>query len=332
MLLLSRKVKPVDDRGLLHVTAYARASLDSQMRVALEHSASAPRTQDRLSVPEVRQRYIDERRFWNEDAPSVANVVSRTIDGPYGKIPLRLHYPTERLVHDVLIYMHGGGWVVGNLDTHSKIMRLLALKSDAVVVGVDYRLSPEHKFPVAFDETLAVAHWLAECGADNGLRPTGIALGGDSAGANLATAAAVSLRSSHPELVRALLLYYGVFGLDDSVSHRLNGGGEFGLSRTDMAFYLDAYLRSPADKRDPRFNVLDADLSGLPSTFVAAAQLDPLYDDSVALHARLERADVPVKMIRYDGVVHGFLHMSRMVDKSMLAISQGAQFLRDALK
>ena len=229
----------------------------------------------------------------------------------------------------MLIYLHGGGWVVGNLDTHDKIMRLLALRSGAAVIGVDYGLAPQTKFPAAIDECLAAVTHVREHAAGWGIDPERIALGGDSAGANLSVAAALSLRDTHPELLRMLLLVYGVFGLRDSPSQRLFGERADGLSNKDMDYYYDCYLRGPEDCHDDRFNVLGADLRGLPPAFIAAAGMDPLLDDSVAMHELMGEAGVESTLAIYDGVLHGFLHYSRMLDRSNEAIDDAAEAIRE---
>jgi acetyl esterase len=207
---------------------------------------------------------------------------------------------------------------VGSLDTHDRIMRLLAKAADRTVIGVDYPLAPEHKFPLALDLVMAFCRELA-AGAG------AIALAGDSAGANLALAVALALRGAVP--IEALLLYYGAFGLRDSASRRLYGGEIDGLGEAALDFYRDAYLRSPADRRDPRHDLLVNDLAGLPPTFVAAAAFDPLLDDSHALAGGLAAASVRHRLMIYEGVLHGFLHLSRTLPTAHEAITAGGRFL-----
>ena len=282
-----------------------------------------------LTPDEARAQYAAGRRYWNSDAPELDEIFDTPIEGPGGGIPARVYLHGDERPLPVLIYLHGGGWVVGNLDTHDKIMRLLALRSGAAVVGVDYGLAPQTKFPAAIDECLAAVAHLRDHAADWGIDPERIAIGGDSAGANLAVAVALSLRDTQPELLRMLLLVYGVFGLQDSPSQRLFGERGDGLSNKDMDYYYDCYLRGPEDRHDDRFNVLSADLRGLPCAFIAAAGMDPLLDDSVAMHELMGEAGVESKLAIYDGVLHGFLHYSCMLDRSKEAIDDAAQAIRE---
>jgi acetyl esterase len=283
-----------------------------------------------LTPDEARAQYAAGRRYWNSDAPGLDEIIDTSIESPAGSIAARLYLHDDERPLPVLIYLHGGGWVVGNLDTHDKIMRLLALRSGAAVIGVDYGLAPQTKFPAAIDECLAVVAHVHDHAEDWGIDPERIALGGDSAGANLSVAVALSLRDTQPELLKMLLLVYGVFGLRDSPSQRLFGERGDGLSNKDMDYYYDCYLRRPEDRYDDRFNVLGADLGGLPPAFIAAAGMDPLLDDSVVMHELLGEAGVESKLAIYDGVLHGFLHYSRMLDPSNDAIDAAAKAIREA--
>jgi acetyl esterase len=313
-------------------TVNYRQRLHPQMTEVLKKQAEVTpnaRKVHTLTPDEARAQYAAGRRYWNADAPELDEIVDTSMKGPGGSIPVRVYLHGDERPLPVLIYLHGGGWVVGNLDTHDKIMRLLALRSGAAVVGVDYGLAPQSKFPAAIDECLAAVDHVRDHAADWGIDPERIAIGGDSAGANLAVAVALSLRGTQPELLRMLLLVYGVFGLQDSPSRRLFGERGDGLSNKDMDYYYDCYLRGPEDAQDDRFNVLGADLQGLPPAFIAAAGMDPLLDDSVAMHELLGEAGVESKLAIYDGVLHGFLHYSRMLDRSKEAIDDAAEAIRE---
>ena len=313
-------------------TVNYRQRLHPQMTEVLKKQAEVTpnaRKVHTLTPDEARAQYAAGRRYWNADAPELDEIIDTPMEGPGGSIPARVYLHGDERPLPVLIYLHGGGWVVGNLDTHDKIMRLLALRSGAAVVGVDYGLAPQTKFPAAIDECLAAVAHVRDHAADWGIDPERIAIGGDSAGANLAVAVALSLRDAQPELLRMLLLVYGVFGLQDSPSQRLFGERGDGLSNKDMDYYYDCYLRGPEDAQDDRFNVLGADLRGLPPAFIAAAGMDPLLDDSVAMHALMGEAGVESTLAIYDGVLHGFLHYSRMLDRSKEAIDDAAQAIRE---
>jgi len=316
-------------------TVDLKARLDPQMAAAMARDAELvtwPAPVSELPVAESRRLYKQGRAWWNAGRPELPAVERREIMGPVGPVPLRVYYPSEQRPLPGLVYAHGGGWVLGDLDTHDKIMRRLALAAGMAVVGIDYTLSPEVKFPVAIEETVALFRVLRERGGDWGLDPARLAMAGDSAGANMTVGVALMLKDEAHELIKAALLYYGSFGLAESESRRLYGGPEDGLSAADMAFYSRAYLHDPADARDPRRNNLLAEVSGLPPMFLAAAELDPLHDDSPAFAAHLEAAGVSHELKSYAGVLHGFLHYSRMVDKASEALEDGAAFLRRVLE
>ena len=277
-----------------------------------------------------RAAYAHERAFWNAIKPSLADVETVSVPGPGGPLACRLYRPSLKRGLPALLFFHGGGWVVGNLDTHDRIMRLLAEKSGVLVFGVDYRLAPEHKFPAAHEDALAGLRHAIDHGADWGIDPERLAVAGDSAGANLAVAACLGLNATERRAVRLQLLYYGAFGLTDSPSLRACGDASYGLTGADMARYRQHLMRSPADLADPRLNNLAGDLSGLPPAFIAAAELDCLLDDSHAFAEALEKAGVPHQLTTYRGVLHGFLHYSRILDAAMRAIDESAAALREA--
>jgi acetyl esterase len=174
-----------------------------------------------------------------------------------------------------------------------------------------------------------VAH-VRDHGADRGIDPRRLAIGGDSAGANLSMAVALALRDSEPDLLSLLVLVYGVFGLRDSPSRRLFGERRDALSNRDMEYYYDCYVRGPEDRHDHRLDVLAANLSGLPPAFISAAAMDLLLDDSIAMKARMDEAGVASTLEIYDGVLHGFLHYTSMLDAANEAIGDAAGAIREA--
>lgn len=306
------------------------ARLDPEMRAAMAESARvlAGVAVDWKDLAAARRAYETERSYWNADKPDVAMVRDHVLPGPHGPIPVRLYRPVAEGLLPVLVYLHGGGYVLGSLDTHDRAMRLLALKSGAAVLGIGYRLAPEHRFPVQLDEAAAVLDWIAAHGASLELDRRRVALGGDSAGAHLALGAALQRKPADAPL-KALVLYYGAFGLGDSLSRRRFGTAASGLSRADLAYYDASYLGRPAPMGDPRYDCLAGDLAGLPPAYILACELDPLLDDSLALAALLGDAGVPHHLRRYDGVLHGFLHYSRVIPKAMQALDEGAAALKD---
>ncbi|MCG2800368.1 MAG: alpha/beta hydrolase fold domain-containing protein [Cellulomonas sp.] len=323
--------------------------ISDQMRAVLATSAElAPDAYATdAGVDEMRQAYTVERRFWNEGGPAMVRTLDANVRTPHGDVATRWHVPFAGQDLPVVVYLHGVGWVVGNLDTQDRIMRALAHESGAAVLGVDYSLSPEAKFPVAVEQCAAVVRQVLDgepgdggLGRTAGLAVDGrrVAIAGDSGGANMALATALLLRDqaaagSRPVSLSALALYYGLYGLRDSVSRRLLGGPWDGLSEADLAYYDEAYLADPADARSPYVDCLSADLgSGVPPCYLAAAELDPLRDDTTALAQLLTVRGVPVEHDVFDGVLHGFLHYSRMLDDAVVALQRGGAFLRRAFE
>lgn len=312
--------------------------ISDQMRAVLDKSAElAPDAYATgVGIEQMRTAYGIERRFWNEGGPTMAATIDGSVPTPHGEVAIRCHLPRAGDGLPVVVYVHGGGWVLGDLDTHDRIMRALAHESGAAVVGVDYSLSPEARFPVGVEQCAAVARHLRESGAEYHVDGTRLAFAGDSGGASMSLGTTLLLRdeadAGRPAVpVAALALFYGLYGLRDSASRRLLGGPWDGLTQSDLEYYLTSYLADPADAGSPYVDCLAADLSrGVPPSYLASALLDPLHDDTAALAAMLRRHQVPCSHEEFDGVLHGFLHNSRMLDDAVVALRHGGAFLRRA--
>lgn len=253
------------------------------------------------------------------------------LPGPHGDVPCRFYYPEGIDRPPCLIYLHGGGFMQGSLDSWDHFVRDLVRQSKVAVLSVDYRLSPEHKFPVAFDETVAMVRLMASSGRDQGIDPRRLAVGGDSAGANLALAAALALRDAGEKLLSFQLLLYGVYSADvESPSWRRFGQGT-GLSQAQFRWILETYLESPAQQNDWRVAPLLADLKGLPPAHLIVGSLDPLLDDSNNLAAKLKAAGVPSNLTVYQGINHGFIRYARLIRTARTAIADCAAALKGAL-
>ena len=267
--------------------------------------------------------------LWNADAPPVAAVDDRQLPGPRGPLTVRVYDPGLPRPAPCVIYVHGGGWVLCDLDSHDGLCRRLALAGRTLVVAVDYGLAPENKFPAPLEDCLAAIRWLAAHGADWGVDPMRLAVAGDSAGANLALACCLALRDGGGPPLRCALLFYGVYGLDpDTPSIADYGDGSFLLSASDMKWFGDHYLGGTGRAHDPLARPLLAELRGLPPLYLSAAEFDPLLDDSRRLAARLEEADVPHDFVVWRGVIHACLHMTAMVDGIAGLYEQIGRFLR----
>jgi acetyl esterase len=261
----------------------------------------------------------------------VASQVDRTIPGPGGAIPIRVYTPEGDGPFPCLVYFHGGGWVIGDLEMVNAACRTLAARSNCVVVSVDYRLAPEHKYPAPLDDCFAATKWVAANGSEIGVDGTRVAVGGDSAGGNLAAAVALRARDEGgPDLAMQLLVYPVTNHSFDTGSYASNG--ENYLLTTDMMrWFWDHYLNSDADGENAYVSPLRAaDLSKLPPATVFTAEFDPLRDEGDAYAAKLADAGVTVKHTRLDGQIHGFFSMLLVFEAAGKAIDLAAVDLKQA--
>jgi acetyl esterase len=265
--------------------------------------------------------------------PEVASVVDRSVPGPDGDVPVRVYTPEGVGPFPVLVYIHGGGMVIGTLDTSDGSCRHLCDKVGCVVVSVDYRLAPEHTFPAAPEDCYAVTKWVAENSSEIAADPSRIAVGGESAGGNLAAAVALMTRDRGGPTVLLQVLLYPMTSYDfDSASYHENAEG-YSLTRTTMMWYWDQYLGSKADVTNPyAIPASSTNLKGVAPAIVLTAEFDPLRDEGEAYAKQLSAAGVNTTCTRYDGVIHGFFGMSAVVDKSKEAVNQVAAALKDAFK
>jgi acetyl esterase len=292
------------------------AALDPDMAEAMSieaaRTASMPPPQD---LAEERRRGIEGVAFWNEGLPEMAVEGHRV-----GDVPVNLFRPTAKDDTPTLLYVHGGGWALGSVAQNEPAIRALAQGSGWNVAALSYRLAPEHPYPAGLEDCLSVAGWLAASG-----RPWAVA--GTSAGGNLAIATALARRHSPPP--SAMLLFYGVFGADlDTPSYIEFGDGRFGLPRERMAAFLDMYDPAGARAHDPLIQPLLGDLAGLPPTWLVAAGLDVLRDDTLAMHERLKAAGVETRLRVEPGCVHGFINRGRIVRGARESLAEAAAFLR----
>lgn len=280
-----------------------------------ELSAAWRRHGDLARLPPAEQRRVAEavRAPWARGGPQMARISEDKIAG----VRVRFYDPGPPGPKPMLVYLHGGGWTLFSLDTHDRVMREYAARAGMIVAGVDYALAPEAKYPVALDQIVAVVRALGER----------VAIGGDSAGANLALAAALRLRDER--LVRAIVLNYGVFDRSSSeeAEQRFGGAGNI-LTTDEMEGFWRNYLRDENDAADPFVCPLRADLRGLPPTLLIVPQRDLLTEQSVRLAARLNASGVDVKMEIYRGAVHSFLEAVSIAPVADRAFADTAAWLR----
>jgi acetyl esterase len=288
---------------------------------------------DRTQVPLSEVRAAADRigAFLGEGSVPLARERDLALPGPHGQVPCRLYLPDNADKPPLLIYAHGGGFMQGSLPSWDAMLRELVRGSGVAALSVDYKLAPEHRFPVAFDEMVAMIRLAAREGAGFGIDPRRLAVGGDSAGANLALAAALALRDAGERALSFQLLIYGCYSTDtESASWQRFGRGA-GLSQTQMRWIWETYLERPEQQRDWRAAPILAEPAGLPPAHLIVGALDPLLDDSNALASRLKKAGVPCELTVYDGINHGFIRYGRLIATARRAIGDCGAALRNAL-
>ncbi|MDH4075628.1 MAG: alpha/beta hydrolase [Acidimicrobiia bacterium] len=285
-----------------------------------------------MSPADARQAAEGFRALAGEGEP-VADVTNRTIPGPGGDIPVRIYTPAGAGGDALpcLVYYHGGGWVLGDIEGVDTICRAVANRAGCKVASVEYRLAPEHKFPAPFDDCYAALEWVAANGNSAGVDTSKLAVGGDSAGGNLAAAVALKARDAGGPALRHQLLVYPVTNHDyGTVSYRENGDGYL-LTQDMMTWFWDHYLNDAEEGRNPLASPLAAgDLSGLPSALVITAEFDPLRDEGEAYAAKLAEAGVKVSHQRFDGQIHAFWQMPGVFPAALEAADRAAVELKAA--
>ena len=307
--------------------------LHSTVRVLLESmDAEHGPALESLSPVEARQAAIDGLQGSGGVAEPVASIENLRIPGPDGELAIRIYMPNAEAPRPAMMYFHGGGWVVCDLDTHNVICTAIANRAGAVVVAVDYRLSPEHKFPAAVTDCYAATAWVAENAEWLGIDPNRISVGGDSAGGNLGAVISLRSREEHGPAIALQVLVYPVTDLSrfETPSY-----GEFAdghrLTKAAMEWFRDHYLACPEDGLHPYASpLLATDLHGLPPALVITAEFDPLRDEGEAYAKRLEQAGVSVTCTRYDGMIHPFFSLSGAIPRALDAIQQVADAVRTA--
>jgi acetyl esterase len=307
----------------------ARALLD------LIESRGVPPTHT-LTPADARALYRERRAYTQPDAPAVAQVRELAAEGVHGAIPLRAYRPAGAPAHallPVLVYFHGGGWVIGDLDTHDVLCRQLANGAGCAVVAVHYRLAPEHRFPAAVDDAIAATRWVSKQGASLGLDVTRLAVGGDSAGSNLAAVVAIAARDGGgPPIAYQLLIYPATDARRGLPSHTANGQGYL-LTRDTIAYFHDHYIDDARLDLDWRVSPLLApDLSRLPPALVLTAGFDPLRDEGLAYAEALTRAGTRADYVCFERQIHGFILMGRVLDEANTAVALCAAALKHALE
>ena len=298
-------------------------------------AASGARPIHELSVSEARAQFAagaGARIALAGPPQEVARIENRLINGPVRSTPIRVYWPSDEKDLPVLVYFHGGGWVLGGLELVDRPCRALANAAQCIVVSVDYGLAPEHKFPQPAEEAYQAVEYVTSHAQNLGADANRIAIGGDSAGANLATVVTLMSRDRNgPPLAFQLLVYPATDYDDDRPSLREHDG--IFISVAGLRWFWGNYLGRPEDGQNPYASPLKAEsLQGLPSAMVITAECDPLRDQGEAYAHKLAEAGVAVTLKRYDGAMHAFFLMAGAIDAGKAAVADAAEALRNAFE
>jgi acetyl esterase len=302
--------------------------VDPQIQALLELRAKLPPLHS-LSVADARAQ-MAARDIPGLRKPDVGSVVNRDMRGPGGSLPLRIYTPKGEGPFPLMVFFHGSGFVVCDLDTHDGMCRNLCAGANCVVVSVDYRLAPEHRFPAAPDDCLAATRWVEQNASALSGDAGRIMVAGDSAGGNLAAVTALRARDEGgPRLIGQMLIYPVTDYYQPGTPSMTENAEGYGLTRDGMIWFWDHYVRSPGDGVHPHASpIRAATLAGLPPALVATAQYDPLRDEGEYYAEALRKVGVPVEMKRWDGMNHGFFFFPGIVDKATEAVDEACAWAR----
>ncbi len=281
---------------------------------------------DAMPLPARRDIAEKIRAPWAAGGPKMHSVT----DVHAGGVRIRLNLPKEGPL-PCMLYVHGGGWTMFSIETHDRMMREYAARAGIAVAGIEYSLSPEAKFPTALEEIVAAHDWLRTHGSSYGIDTSRLAIGGDSAGANLAVAANLKMRAEGRQLSDAMLLNYGAFGAEPTPTYGRYDGGSYTLTVDEMAVFWENYISDPADLDNPLVVPIKADLAGLPPAFFTIAECDILADGGRAMAERMEQAGVPAEAHVYRGATHSFLEAVSTAPLASRAFDDAASWLRTQL-
>jgi acetyl esterase len=302
--------------------------VDPQIQVLLQLRAALPPLHT-LTVAEAREQFAA-RAIPGLRIPEIAGVANRNMPGPAGPLALRIYTPLGQGPFPLMVFFHGSGFVVCSLDTHDAMCRNLCAGAGCVVVSVDYRLAPEHKFPAATHDCLAATRWAHDNAASIGADPDCMFVAGDSAGGNLAAVTAIRVRDEGGPKLRGQMLIYPVTDYYEPGTKSMTENAEgYGLTRAGMIWFWNHYLHNPSIAPHAHASPLRAySLADLPPALVYTAEYDPLRDEGEAYAARLAVYEVPIEVKRWDGMNHGFFNLPGVVDKATAAMDEACAWAR----
>jgi acetyl esterase len=279
---------------------------------------------------QAREMYLAARFVSNPEPPELESAKELSIPAPHGSIPARIYTPKTLRKKDglapCLVFFHGGGWVIGNLDSHDVVCRKLAHEGELIVISVDYRLAPEHRFPAAVEDALTATQWVASHARELGIDAARLSVGGDSAGGNLAAVTALAARATGPKLASQVLIYPATDFAMNTPSHS-EPETSILLTHSVVKWFCNHYLGG-ADINDWRASPARAKLEGLPPAYVLVAGADPLRDEGNEYAERLKQAGVPVTYRYFPGQFHGFFTMGKLLNQANIAASEISAWLK----
>jgi acetyl esterase len=312
-------------------------ALDPQAQAVIDLVIKSGRpAYNTLSPKDARQLFRETRPASTPTPPEIGAVRNLVAQGPGGPIPLRVYRPAgvaASVALPGLMYFHGGGWVIGDLDTHDVLCRQLTAEAGVTVVNVDYRLAPEHKFPAAADDAWAATRWTVAHASEFGVDAGRLAVGGDSAGGNLAAVVALQARDAGAPIIKLQVLVYPVTDVAAESRSYQDFSEGYMLTRESMRWFTAHYLAAAGQANDWRVSPLRASShAGLPPALVVTAGFDPLRDEGAAYAAKLQQAGVLVDYVCYGGMIHGFVGMGKLIETGNRAVSHIAATLRQTLR
>ncbi len=308
-------------------------ALDPQVKALLDQMAAAGQPPFHSGTPEQARAAIAAMLNAFGPGEAVSKVENRKVPGPAGEIPVRIYRPAEK-TNGILVYFHGGGWVIGDLESHDWLCRALANTSRCAVVSVDYRLAPEHPFPAGPEACYAATVWASHNAEALGSDANHLAVGGDSAGGNLAAVISIMARDrGGPRIRHQMLIYPATDAAMNTASQNEFAQDGFVLSRADMEWFWGHYLHDKRDGENPYASpARSRDLRGLPPADVVTAEYDPLRDEGESYAEQLKKAGTQVTLKRYAGVVHGFVSLAAAIDQGKTAIRELAERMNASLR
>lgn len=295
------------------------------------YGGANPIPRNKTPLPALRQELVRASQI-PASCPVPARIEDRHLHGRSGPFRIRIHTPHATAPYGACLYFHGGGWVLGSIETHDELVRRLVAESGCLFVSVDYPLAPEHKYPAAIEDSYLALRWLADHAKELGVDPRRIAVAGDSAGANVAAVLCLMTRDRRGPSIARQVLIYPIADCDfDRPSYRDNAEGYF-LTRSDMQWFWNHYVSAPEQMVEPYASPLRApSLAGLPPALVLTAEFDPLRDEGVEYARKLQSAGVPTTLREFPGMIHGFVKRWDTFDDARTATREIGAFLRDGL-